>query len=71
MKTRNGFVKHETQNKIATITFYHPKSNSLPSGLLKEMIKIFTQLSVDENINVIILQSEGDKTFVPAHLSMN
>ncbi len=60
---KNGFVKLETENKIATITFYHPKSNSLPSKLIKEMIDKFNQLSDDENVNVIILKSEGDKTF--------
>jgi methylglutaconyl-CoA hydratase len=59
----NGYIKLETEIKIATVTFYHPKSNALPSRLLKEMIKIFNQLSDDENVNVIILQSEGDKTF--------
>lgn len=58
-----GFVKLEVRNKIAEITFYHPKSNSLPSGLIKEIIEKFNQLSGDENVNVIILQSEGEKTF--------
>lgn len=59
----NGFIKLKTQNKVATITFYHPKSNSLPSSLLNEMTEKFNQLSDDVNVNVIILQSEGDKTF--------
>jgi len=58
-----GYIKLVKKNKIATLTFYHPKSNSLPSSLLKEMIEKFNQLSDDENVNVIILQSEGDKTF--------
>jgi len=58
-----GFVKSEIKNKIATITFYHPKSNSLPSGLLKEMTEKFYQLSDDKNVSVIILKSEGEKTF--------
>ena len=60
---KNGIVKLETKNKIATVTFYHPKSNSLPSQLLQKMIDIFNQLSDDPSINVIILQSEGEKTF--------
>lgn len=57
------FVKLESKNKIAAITFYHPKSNSLPSKLIKEIIETFNKVSEDENVNVIILQSEGDKTF--------
>ncbi|MFZ1288723.1 MAG: enoyl-CoA hydratase/isomerase family protein [Melioribacteraceae bacterium] len=60
---KNGFVRLSIENKIATITFYHPKSNSLPSKLIKEMIDKFNQLSDDENVNVIILKSEGAKTF--------
>ena len=58
-----GFVKLETENKIATLTFYHPKSNSLPSTLLSELTQKFNELSEDENVNVILLKSEGEKTF--------
>ncbi len=58
-----GFVKLETKNKIATLTFYHPKSNSLPSTLLSELTQKFNELSEDENVNVILLKSEGEKTF--------
>ncbi len=60
---QDGFVKLEIENKIAKLTFYHPKSNSLPSSLLREMTEKFNQLSANDNVNVIILQSEGDKTF--------
>ena len=63
MKNENGFVKLKVENKIAILTFHHPKSNSLPSNLLKEMTEKFDQLSADKNVNVIVLQSEGDKTF--------
>ena len=59
----NGYVKVETKNKIATVTFYHPKSNSLPSKLLKEMVEIFNKISDDQNVSVITLKSEGEKTF--------
>ena len=58
-----GFVKSEIQNKIAKITFYHPKSNSLPSVLLYEMTNIFEILSNNSEVNVILLKSEGEKTF--------
>ena len=59
----NGYVKVETKNKIATVTFYHLKSNSLPSQLLQEMIDIFNQHSDNPDVNVIILKSEGEKAF--------
>ncbi len=59
----NGHIKLKTENKIATLTFYHPKSNSLPSYLLKEMTDKFNQLSSDKNVNVVILKSDGNKAF--------
>ena len=58
-----GYVKSETENKIATLIFYHPQSNSLPSYLLNEMIEKFNELSADKNVNVIILKGGGDKAF--------
>lgn len=60
---KEGFVKLEIENKIATLTFYHSKSNSLPPNLLKELTEKFNQLSDDENVNVVVLRSEGDKAF--------
>ena len=58
-----GFVKLNIEDKIATLTFFHPKSNSLPSELLKEMTIIFKRLSIENNVNVVVLQSEGENTF--------
>ncbi len=58
-----GTITITKKNKIATIEFYHPKSNSLPSYMLKEMKENFEKFSVDPEINVIILRSRGDKAF--------
>ncbi len=58
-----GKIEITKQNKIAVIEFYHPKSNSLPSYMLKEMKEAFENFSVDPEINVIILRSGGDKAF--------
>ena len=60
---QNEFVKLNIENKIATIIFYHPKSNSLPSNLLKELKEYFDNLSLNPDVNVIVLQSEGEKSF--------
>lgn len=60
---RKGTVGLKKENKIATLSFFHPQSNSMPSSLIKELIEKFNQLSDDESVNVIILKSEGDKTF--------
>lgn len=58
----NGFIATQIENKIATITFSHPASNSFPSDLLQKLTEELTDLSKNNDINVIILQSEG-KTF--------
>lgn len=58
-----GMVKLIKENKIATLSFFHPQSNSMPSFLLKELIDKFNQLSEDESVSVIVLKSDGDKAF--------
>jgi len=61
MELGSLYVYHE--NGIATIEFFHPASNSLPSSLLNRMVASFNELSEDNAVQVIILQSEQDKTF--------
>lgn len=58
-----GKVSLEINNGIGTISFYHPKSNSLPSSLLKELAHIITSAAENNAIKVILLKSEGDKAF--------
>ena len=60
---KNGFINLEIKNKIAILTFFHPKSNSFPSHLLSQLTDHFNQLSENEDVNVILLKSEGEKTF--------
>jgi len=58
-----GSLYTHTEKGIATIEFYHPASNSLPSDLLQRMVKSFNELSEDKEVNVIILKSEKDRVF--------
>lgn len=58
-----AFVKSKTEDGIATITFYHPQSNSLPAFLLKQLAEEITNAGSDPSAKVIILRSEGDSTF--------
>lgn len=60
---QNGSLYTNIQNKIATVEFGHPASNSFPSELLERLEKEFHKLSNDETVNVIILKSEGEKAF--------
>lgn len=59
----NGSLYTKVENKVATIEFGHHASNSFPSELLERLQKEFQKLSRDEKVNVIILRSEGEKTF--------
>ncbi|MBK5191897.1 MAG: enoyl-CoA hydratase/isomerase family protein [Flavobacteriaceae bacterium] len=59
----NGSLYTKIVNKIATIEFGHPASNSFPSELLERLQKEFQKLSDDEKVQVIILRSEGEKAF--------
>ncbi|RKS55319.1 methylglutaconyl-CoA hydratase [Gillisia mitskevichiae] len=59
----NGSLYTSIQNKIATIEFGHPASNSFPSELLERLQKEFHKLSENDDVNVIVLKSEGEKAF--------
>lgn len=48
---------------IATISFFHPAHNSLPGALLTELADTITRVGQDEQTKVIILRSEGSRTF--------
>lgn len=62
-KKQSGSVYIEIKGAIAIIEFGHPASNSLPSNLLSRLANAFLELSTNKEVNVIILQSKGDKTF--------
>ncbi|MGC4040708.1 MAG: enoyl-CoA hydratase/isomerase family protein [Flavobacterium sp.] len=57
-----GSLSVSIENKIATITFSHPASNSFPSHLLLQLTSELNSISKDDGVNVVVLQSEG-KTF--------
>lgn len=59
----NGTVITGIRDNIATITFYHPASNSFPTPLLNKLVENIDRLGVDEKVKVIILKSEGEKAF--------
>jgi methylglutaconyl-CoA hydratase len=52
-----------SQSGIATISFYHPAQNSLPAALLDELTEKIKQAGENNKTRVIILKSEGDRTF--------
>ena len=58
-----GKVECRIANEIATITFFHPQSNSLPGSLLQKLAEEITKAGKSPEAKVIILQSEGNKAF--------
>jgi methylglutaconyl-CoA hydratase len=58
-----GSLYTHIENSIATIEFGHPASNSFPSELLDRLAASLNELSINNNIHVIVLKSEGEKAF--------
>lgn len=62
--TDNGnILLHISDEGIATITFYHPAQNSLPSALLKQLADTIDNAGADPKTKIIVLKSGGERTF--------
>jgi methylglutaconyl-CoA hydratase len=59
----NGKVETIIHNGIATVQFMHPQSNSLPGTLLMSLAAEIEKAGNNKNAKVIVLKSEGEKTF--------
>jgi len=62
-KTQLGHIKTEISNGIATLEFYHPSHNSLPGKLLAELERAIYELGKDDEVILIVLESNGNRTF--------
>ncbi|SRR6266542_895542 len=58
-----GHVRCEITAGIATITFFHPKSNSLPGVLLTRIAEEVAVTGSNPDVRVIVLRSDGKKAF--------
>jgi methylglutaconyl-CoA hydratase len=58
-----GRVHSETLNGVTTITFWHPKSNSLPAAMLLDLARTITATGRNPEARVILLRSEGEGAF--------
>lgn len=58
-----GNVSSRIENGIATITFFHPQSNSLPGAVLRKLSEEISAIGGNKEARVIILRSDGDKAF--------
>ena len=59
----DGYVKTEFHKGVATIEFSHPQSNSLPGILLEQLAQAIHSVGNDDETNVIIIRSAGEKAF--------
>ncbi|MEZ4725169.1 MAG: enoyl-CoA hydratase/isomerase family protein [Candidatus Kapaibacterium sp.] len=59
----NGDVNIQIDNHIATIEFYHPSSNALPGTVLRKLAETIEEAGRNDDINVIVLKSGGDRAF--------
>lgn len=60
---KEGEVDVTIRDAIATVTFSHPRSNSLPSALLRTLAGEITNVSANSGIKAIVLRSGGEKAF--------
>ncbi len=57
------YVKSWTENRVATVEFFHPAGNSLPSGLLDQLAQTIEKVSASTDSSVLILQAGGNRAF--------
>jgi methylglutaconyl-CoA hydratase len=58
-----GTVATRVVDGIGSVTFGHPKGNSLPGPLLADLAARITALGQDPSVRVIVLRSEGTGAF--------
>jgi methylglutaconyl-CoA hydratase len=59
----SGYVRTQINNGIASIEFFHPAHNSLPSNLLTQLTFAIKVAGKDPSVFVVILRSGGERTF--------
>ncbi|WP_396170699.1 enoyl-CoA hydratase/isomerase family protein [Flavobacterium sp.] len=59
----NGSLITTIENKIATLEFGHPASNSFPSDLLNRLTNELNNLSNNPLVSVVVLKSSGSGAF--------
>jgi methylglutaconyl-CoA hydratase len=58
-----GSLSLTIEDKIATIEFGHPASNSFPAQLLQELTKTIEILGQNPEVTVVVLKSQGTAAF--------
>ncbi len=61
--SENGHVNIEVADGVGTVSFFHPKKNSLPGSLLKAIASTIDEAGANNDVKVVVLQSEGEGPF--------
>lgn len=61
--TEQGHVSVQIAEGVATVSFVHPKGNSLPGVLLARLAETISDLGRNPDTRVLILRSEGNGPF--------
>src|SRR6476660_7657458 len=59
----DGSVSTTVRDGIATVSFHHPKGNSLPGSLLRKLAAEIAAAGQNRDARVIVLRSEGTGPF--------
>lgn len=60
---QQGYIQTSIEEGVASIEFFHPMSNSLPSKLLSELAAAITEAGTNDAVKVIVLRSAGERAF--------
>jgi len=58
-----AYVRSDIRDGLATIEFFHPKGNSMPSAQLARLSEAITMAGQDTRVRLILLRSGGEKAF--------
>lgn len=59
----NGRVEVSIADHVARIQFFHPKKNSLPGELLRNIADKINEVAKNDDVYVVVLESDGDGPF--------
>lgn len=60
---KDAYVKTDFNKGIATLNFYTPEHNALPTAILEKLEQEILSVGLNSDAKVIILKSGGDRTF--------
>ena len=59
----SGKVDVKIADHVARVQFFHPKKNSLPGELLRNIAAAIDEVAKNDDVHVVVLESDGDGPF--------